>query len=71
MKHMSDEEIILVYDQECPVCNNYSQVICIRESIGKLTIVNAREASDIMAEITDQGLDIDQGMVLKIGNYGF
>ena len=65
---MSNEELLLVYDHECPVCNNYCQVLRIRESVGKLTIVNARNDSEVMGEITNQGLDIDQGMVLKMGN---
>jgi hypothetical protein len=30
-------------------------------------IVDARENSEVMNEITAQGLDIDQGMVLKMG----
>lgn len=65
---MHNEEILLIYDQECPVCDNYCQVMRIRESVGKLTLVNARDDSEIMAEITSQGLDIDQGMVLKMDN---
>lgn len=31
-----------------------------------LELVDAREASDVMAEITQRGWDIDQGMVLKV-----
>jgi len=65
---MSNEEILLIYDQECPVCDNYCKVVRIRESVGKLTIVNARDDSEVMDEITNQGLDIDQGMVLKMDN---
>jgi len=64
---MRNEEILLVYDKECPACNNYCQVVRIRESIGKLKIVNARDDNEIMNEITNHGLDIDQGMVLKMG----
>ena len=64
---MSREEILLVYDKECPACNNYCQVIRIREDIGVLKIVDAREDSAVRDEITDMGLDIDQGMVLKMG----
>ncbi len=60
-------EILLVYDKECPVCDAYCQVVRIRESVGDLRIVNARESSEVMQEITDMGLDIDQGMVLKMG----
>jgi predicted DCC family thiol-disulfide oxidoreductase YuxK len=61
------EEILLVYDRECPACNAYCQVVKIRESVGDLRIVDAREHSEVMDEITSQGLDIDQGMVLKMG----
>lgn len=65
--NMSSQEIILIYDKECPACNNYCQVVQIRKTVGELKIVDARENSEIMNEITAQGLDIDQGMVLKMG----
>ena len=64
---MSREEIFLVYDRECPACNAYCQVVRIRESVGDLQIIDARENSEVMKEITSQGHDIDQGMVLKMG----
>ena len=64
---MSKEEILLVYDKDCPACDNYCQVVRIRESIGELKIINARESSEVLEEITQLGLDIDQGMVLKMG----
>lgn len=63
---MNYEEILLIYDKECPACNNFCQVLRIRESIGNLKIINAREKSKVMEEITAAGLDIDQGMVLKM-----
>lgn len=64
---MKREEILLVYDRECPACNAYCQIVNIHESVGDLRIVDAREESEVMKEITSQGLDIDQGMVLKMG----
>ena len=65
---MSQEKILLVYDKECPACDYYCQVMRIRDSVGEIIIVNARDDSAVMDEITGQGLDIDQGMVLKMGN---
>lgn len=65
---MNQEEIFLIYDKECPACDNYCQVVRIRESVGKLTIIDARQNSKVMDEITKIGLDIDQGMVLKMGD---
>ncbi len=64
---MNSSEILLVYDKECPACNRYCQIVRIREDIGILRIVDARENSEVLNEITDAGLDIDQGMVLKVG----
>src|SRR6266850_4434611 len=61
-------DILLVYDRECPVCDAYCRMVRIRESVGALRLVNARDASGIMGEITAKGLDIDEGMVLKFGN---
>jgi len=65
---MSRPEILLIYDKECPACNAYCQIVRIRESVGDLKIIDAREKSDALDEITDRGLDIDQGMVLKMGD---
>ena len=60
------KKIFLIYDKECPACNYYCQIIRIKESIGDLELINARDKTDIMDNVTKQGLDIDQGMVLKI-----
>ena len=65
---VSRPEILLVYDKECPACHAYCQVVRIRDSVGELRIVDARDDSAVMREITDAGLDIDQGMVLKLGD---
>ena len=65
---MKREDILLVYDRECPACNTYCQLVRIRESVGNLVIINARDESPVLQEITSKGLDIDQGMVLKMGD---
>ena len=67
MSRVGRDEILLVYDKECPVCDNYCQVVCIREGVGDLKLIDAREQTEVMREITALGWDIDQGMVLKMG----
>lgn len=62
---MQSDEILLVYDKECPVCHAYCQNVQVREDAGEFTIVDARATSAVRDEITGRGLDIDQGMVLK------
>lgn len=63
-----DADIQLVYDRQCPVCEFYCQHIDIDASAGTLERVDARDPGDIMDEITALGLDIDEGMVVKIGD---
>src|SRR3989344_5307442 len=65
---MTKEEILLVYDKQCPVCDNYCQLVHIRETVGELKLVDARQSSAGMDENNPQGRDIDQGMVLKMGD---
>ena len=64
---MPSAPILLVYDGECPACQAYCQLITIRKTVGDLRLIDARESSDVMQDITALGLDIDQGMVLKMG----
>lgn len=63
---MTEKEIILVYDKQCPFCYHYCRLVRIREHVGRLTLVDARQTSPVMDRITRAGLDIDQGMVLIV-----
>ena len=55
----------LVYDGECPICRTYCRHARIRDAVGELRLVDARQPGQLMDEVTAAGLDIDQGMVLK------
>ena len=63
---MPGRQVLLVYDQACPVCRTDCQATRIRAAAGELQLVNARESGRILQEITARGLDIDRGMVLKL-----
>lgn len=60
-------KILVVYDIQCPACDYYCNLIRIRESVGELVLINARQPGPEVYEITAKGLDLDQGMVVKIG----
>lgn len=55
----------LVYDGECPFCSAYVQLLRIRENVGPLPLINARDGGPEVSEISEAGLDLDEGMVLK------
>src|SRR4051812_27580332 len=55
----------LVYDGECPICKTYAKYVRIRDTVGQLHLVDARNPSALLDEITNAGLNIDKGMVFK------
>jgi predicted DCC family thiol-disulfide oxidoreductase YuxK len=61
-------EVLVVYDKQCPACDYYCNLVRIKESVGRLVLMDARDGGPVMEEITARGLDIDQGMVVKIGD---
>lgn len=61
----------LLYDGDCPLCQNYTQMLSIRENIGELNLINAREHPSLVKESRQLGYMIDDGMLLIIGNEFF
>ncbi|MEO8002109.1 MAG: DCC1-like thiol-disulfide oxidoreductase family protein [Arenimonas sp.] len=67
MKQLANgvDDVWLVYDGECPICNAYCKYARINDAVGRLHLIDARQPGPLMDEITAAGLDIDQGMVVK------
>jgi predicted DCC family thiol-disulfide oxidoreductase YuxK len=64
-------DIVLIYDKECPACDNYCQWVNIHNSLiegrqRQLLLIDARQHPEYVALITERKLDIDQGMVVLI-----
>lgn len=55
----------LVYDGQCPICRNFVLYYRVRKTIN-LHLVDARKDSKLVQEITDAGLNLDEGIVLKM-----
>ena len=58
------QTIYVVYDGDCPFCRNYVRLANMRAGGAKVELVNAREKSPIALECANQGLDLDDGMVV-------
>ncbi|MGI9222525.1 MAG: DCC1-like thiol-disulfide oxidoreductase family protein [Woeseiaceae bacterium] len=61
------QQVLVVYDKQCPACDYYCTMVKIRETVGRLVLLDARDGGEIMDGITARGLDIDQGMVVIVG----
>ena len=62
----------LIYDGDCPFCNRYARMLRLRESIN-LQLLDARlfesaGAAPELKEVVGRGFDLDEGMVLKLGD---
>ncbi len=60
-----DDKTWLVYDGECPFCSEYVKLVKLREAIGPIELVNARDKLPIVEELINSGFDLDDGMALK------
>lgn len=62
---MNKQSVWLIYDGSCPMCTAFGKVVRIRETVGTLHIINAREQHPILEEINQRRLNLDEGIVLK------
>ena len=61
------QKISIIYDGQCPFCSSYVQLLRIRDSLGTVSLIDARTSPDeVLLEIKAAGLDLDEGMVVKI-----
>jgi predicted DCC family thiol-disulfide oxidoreductase YuxK len=65
---VADADLVLVYDGECPVCSAYVTYVRIKESVGRMTLINARDGGDWVDKVRAAGLDLNEGMVLFYGD---
>ena len=60
--------VCIIYDGDCPFCSAYIRMMRLRASIGPVELINAREGGPVVEDIRAQGIDLDHGMVLKLGD---
>ncbi|MEM8656976.1 MAG: DCC1-like thiol-disulfide oxidoreductase family protein [Pseudomonadota bacterium] len=61
---MLGKQVTIVYDEECPFCSNYVSMVRLKEAVGGVNLLNARDGGPIVDDLIERGYDLDQGMVL-------
>lgn len=56
----------LIYDGECPFCSRYARLTRLRETVGPLRLINARETTPEVKAAVEAGYDLDRGMLLSL-----
>ena len=60
----------IIYDGDCPFCSRYVRLLRLKQSLGEVRLINARQGGDEVIEARVLGYDIDEGMLLKLdGRY--
>jgi predicted DCC family thiol-disulfide oxidoreductase YuxK len=60
--------LTIVYDGDCPVCRNYVRFLRIKETVGTVTLLDARDGGPLVDQLMQQGVDLDDGMALIMGS---
>ena len=59
-------QVEILYDGQCPVCTGYCKAVKPAEDTSELVLVDARQKTAVLDEVTNKGLDIDEGMVVRV-----
>src|SRR2546421_10093190 len=62
---LTQHDLWVVYDGECPFCNSYVRLYRLREVTGRVHLIDAREPHAIVGEVRALGFDLDDGMAVK------
>jgi predicted DCC family thiol-disulfide oxidoreductase YuxK len=61
---LKPDVILVIYDGACPFCRAYVRLLRLRQDIGPVELLSAREADPRIAQYQQQGFDPDQGMLV-------
>ena len=61
----------LIYDGDCPFCRRYVQLVRLRKAVGDIVLVDARAGGPAVERARAEGFDLDEGMVLYLGEAAY
>ena len=65
------ERNYLLYDGDCPFCSNSVRFVRLRDAIGPVELLNMREEPELVKHYTAKGVDLNNGMLLHLGNVDY
>jgi predicted DCC family thiol-disulfide oxidoreductase YuxK len=63
---LSRNDDFLLYDGECPFCSAYVRMQRLRAAGVDLALLDARDEPELVGEFAREGLDINEGMILRL-----
>lgn len=56
--------VAVVYDGDCPFCSRYVALAKLREAVGDVRLINARDDAALSADLRRRGYDLNDGMAV-------
>lgn len=66
-KKLKPDVTLIIFDGACPFCRAYIRLHRLREDIGPVELLSARDSDDRITHYQQQGFDLDQGMLVVMG----
>ena len=63
----NQSSLMVVYDGECPFCSNYVRLMALRETVGRVERVNARQSHPLVRDLQTAGYNLNEGMAVIFG----
>ena len=60
---MSKESALIIYDGDCILCQNYVRHVRLRETVGKVEMLDARSNDPRLGTYWQGGYDLNEGML--------
>lgn len=58
--------MLIIYDGACPFCRAYVRLLRLRQDVGPVELLSARDADPRIAHYQQQGFDLNQGLLVVI-----
>jgi predicted DCC family thiol-disulfide oxidoreductase YuxK len=60
---MTQEATVIIYDGDCIFCQNYARLVRLRDTVGKVEMLDARSKDPRVERYWRQGYDLNEGML--------
>lgn len=60
----NQEGLSIIYDGECPFCQNYVELYTIRSTVSDVRLVDARAHIELVDQLLRKGMNLNDGMVV-------
>lgn len=62
------QNLKIIYDGECPFCSQYVTMVRLKDAVGPVELINAREDRAEVKAVQSAGYDLNEGMALIDGD---